>query len=97
MEAILEVPSNLVGASLSGTLVGFKTGVFIPILFFWEDSMNEHQAHELLNLVANSEVVILGGGNSSTGLSRYKVVGEHFFGDRDLFRKIYKIELSAEN
>lgn len=56
--------------------------------FYWNDSMNEQQAHELLHLLSNSEVVILGGGNSSTGLSRYKVVGEHFFGDRDLFRKV---------
>ena len=59
--------------------------------------MNEHQAHELLNLVANSEVVILGGGNSSTGLSRYKVVGDISSAIETFSVKSYKIELSAEN
>lgn len=56
--------------------------------FYWDDNMSHDQAKECLDLLANSEVVILGGGNSSTGLSRYKALGEHFFGDRNLFTRI---------
>ena len=56
--------------------------------FYYKDDMSQEEAENLFDLLANSEVVLLGGGNSSIGLSRYKAVGEHFFGDRDLFRKI---------
>ena len=56
--------------------------------FYYRDDLTHEEAEDFFHKVANSEVVILGGGNSSTGLSRYKAIGEHFFGDRELFNKV---------
>ncbi|MCJ8347485.1 hypothetical protein MJH12_18240, partial [bacterium] len=56
--------------------------------FYYTDHMSREDAQNFFHKLATSEVVILGGGNSSLGLSRYKGVGERFFGDRDLFQRI---------
>jgi hypothetical protein len=56
--------------------------------FYYSSTMTRHDAEVFVDMVANYEVVILGGGNSSLGLERYKGIGQHFFGDRDLFEKI---------
>jgi hypothetical protein len=56
--------------------------------FYWSDDMTKQKAEEFFDLLANSEVVVLGGGNSSVGLARYKTMGEYFFGDRNLCKKV---------
>jgi hypothetical protein len=56
--------------------------------FYWSNDLKREDAEALMDHLANCEVVILGGGNSSRGLARYKALGEYFFGDRDLFAKI---------
>lgn len=56
--------------------------------FFWTDTMSRQDAEVFFDMCANSEVLILGGGNSVTGLNRYKAIGEHFYGDRNLFTKV---------
>ena len=56
--------------------------------FFWNDNLRKEDADVFFNMLENSQVVVLGGGNSSIGLARYKALGEIYYNDRDLFRRI---------
>jgi len=56
--------------------------------FFWNDHLRHEDVEIFFEKVAESEVVILGGGNSILGMQRYKYLGEHFFGDRYLFGRL---------
>ncbi len=56
--------------------------------FYWTDDIGQYDASIFFDSVASSEVVILGGGNSSLGLARYKELGRRFNGDANLMSKI---------
>jgi hypothetical protein len=66
----------------------FKKWGLTAFPFYWSNEFSREDAEILFSHMSNSEVVILGGGNSSRGLARYKALGEYFFNDRDLFAKI---------
>lgn len=56
--------------------------------FFWRSEMNRSDVDMLMEQLASSEVVILGGGNPRRGLQRYIALGEWYYGDPDLFARI---------
>jgi peptidase E len=56
--------------------------------FFWNDHLRHEDVEIFFEKVVNSEVVILGGGNSILGMQRYKYLGEAFFGDKYLFSRL---------
>ncbi|MBI2566666.1 MAG: hypothetical protein HYV63_06505 [Candidatus Schekmanbacteria bacterium] len=56
--------------------------------FFWNENLSRRDAEVFFTMLADSEVVILGGGNTHTGFERYDGMGLRFFGDHDLFNKI---------
>jgi peptidase E len=56
--------------------------------FFWSPELRKQDAEVLFDKLLNDQVVILGGGNSELGIWRYRTLGEHFFGDRNLFERI---------
>jgi hypothetical protein len=55
-------------------------------VFFWSDDLSLSDAEIFFNMVANAEVVILGGGEVNLGFERYDAMGGHFFNDYDRFR-----------
>ncbi|MFC1746010.1 hypothetical protein ACFL35_18605 [Candidatus Riflebacteria bacterium] len=56
--------------------------------FYWNDNLTYEDARAFFEMCASCQVLILGGGNSVTGLERYKGIGEWFFGDRGLFERV---------
>lgn len=56
--------------------------------FYWNDYLRQEDVEMLFDKLANSQVVILGGGNSMLGMERYRYLGERFYGDKHLFRRI---------
>ncbi|MFC1745517.1 Type 1 glutamine amidotransferase-like domain-containing protein [Candidatus Riflebacteria bacterium] len=56
--------------------------------FYWNDAISREDAETFFKMLSDSEVVILGGGNTYTGMSRYKAMGDHYFGDYNLFKKV---------
>ena len=66
----------------------FKQWGLVAIPFFWNSNLRKEDVDLLFNYLSSFEVVILGGGNSSLGLRRYKELGEHFYGDRNLFQRV---------
>ncbi len=56
--------------------------------FFWSDNLQKSDVDELWRLMWNSEVVLLGGGYSTTGIERYKHLGERFDGEWGKFGRI---------
>lgn len=56
--------------------------------FFWTPNLHKEDVDLLFHYLTHFQVVILGGGSSTLGLQRYKDLGEHFYGDRDLFGKV---------
>jgi len=56
--------------------------------FFWTDSLSKNDADIFFGKLRDSEVVILGGGSTILGMERFRALGEHFYGDKDLFGRI---------
>jgi peptidase E len=56
--------------------------------FYWTSSLRYEDVETLWHYLYTSEVVILGGGHSMTGLYRYKELGERFAGERGKFGRI---------
>ena len=56
--------------------------------FFWNENLTKHDAEIFFAMMVNSEVVILGGGNSGVGTERYNGMGGRFFGDWGLFARV---------
>jgi hypothetical protein len=56
--------------------------------FYWSSSLSKHDVDNLWEYLWSSEVVILGGGNSKTGMWRYKHLGERFDGEWGKFGRI---------
>ncbi len=56
--------------------------------FFWTEDLSREDVDFFFRKLWSSEVVVLGGGSSALGLERYKRIGELYYGDRDLFRKM---------
>lgn len=56
--------------------------------FFWRSSLRGEDVDKLWYLLATSEVVILGGGSSQLGLSRYNGLGERYAGEWGRFGRI---------
>ncbi len=56
--------------------------------FYWRSGLRGEDVDRLWHYLYTSEVVILGGGHSMTGLRRYKDLGERFHGERGLFGRI---------
>ena len=56
--------------------------------FYWSDNLQKSDVDELWRLMWNSEVVVLGGGYSVTGIERYKHLGERFDGEWGKFGRI---------
>jgi hypothetical protein len=56
--------------------------------FFWYSRLRKSDISLLFEMLRYAQVVVLGGGNSSLGLSRYKALGEMYYRDRSLFGRI---------
>ena len=56
--------------------------------FYWTSSLGKQDVELLWHYLWSSEVVILGGGHSSTGLHRYKQLGARFDGEWGKFGRI---------
>ena len=56
--------------------------------FFWDDNLSRESVDLFFHMLWHSQVVVLGGGNSSIGLARYKALGEMYYNDRDLFKRV---------
>ncbi len=56
--------------------------------FYWSRDLDRADVDELMHKLWSSEVVILGGGNPSTGLRHYKDLGDEFYGERGCFGRI---------
>jgi peptidase E len=56
--------------------------------FYWNDHLRKEDLEIFFDKLMNSEVVILGGGNSMLGMERYRALGEIYSGDRNLFERI---------
>jgi len=56
--------------------------------FYWSDNLSRHDIDVFFDMLWNSQVVVLGGGNSELGLYRYKKLGEMYNNDPYLFGKI---------
>ena len=58
------------------------------IPFYWRDDMRREDVDLLFHYLATYEVVILGGGQTSCGLHRYKELGRRYYGDFDAFNRV---------
>jgi hypothetical protein len=56
--------------------------------FFWYSGLRKKDIALLFEMLRYAPVVVLGGGNSSLGLARYKALGEKYYRDRSLFGRI---------
>jgi hypothetical protein len=56
--------------------------------FYWTSSLSKYDVDQLWNHLWDAEVVILGGGMSSTGMERYKDLGARFDGEWGKFGRI---------
>lgn len=56
--------------------------------FYWSDNLQKSDVDELWRLMWDSEVVVLGGGYSTTGIERFKHLGERFDGEWGKFGRI---------
>ena len=56
--------------------------------FYWRANLRKHDVEQLWHYLWSSEVVILGGGHSRTGLARYKDLGARFDGEWGKFGRI---------
>jgi peptidase E len=58
-----------------------------PICFYWRAGMRREDVDALFQMIEDSEVVLLGGGNPGRGLQRYRSLGEWYYGDAGLFAR----------
>ncbi len=56
--------------------------------FYWRSTLRKEDVDQLWHYLWSSEVVILGGGHSRTGLARYKGLGARFDGEWGKFGRI---------
>jgi len=56
--------------------------------FYWTSGLRKEDVDLLWHYIASSEVVILGGGHSVTGLHRYKTLGARFDGEPGKFGRL---------
>jgi hypothetical protein len=56
--------------------------------FYWSSRLSKHDVDLLWHYLWTSEVVILGGGHSATGMARYKDLGARFDGEWGKFGRI---------
>ncbi|MBN2383217.1 hypothetical protein JXQ70_10075 [bacterium] len=56
--------------------------------FFWSEELSDDDVDVFFRMVHDSEVVILGGGNSYLGFERYNGLGVRYNGDYDFFNKL---------
>jgi len=56
--------------------------------FYWNSNLRRENTDLLMQYLWSSEVVIFGGGNPTTGLDRYREIGEYFYNDPDCFNRI---------
>lgn len=56
--------------------------------FFWSSMLSRKDVDQLWYHLFTAEVVILAGGNSETGLARYKALGAHFDGEPGKFGRL---------
>ena len=56
--------------------------------FYWNDNLRREDVDLFFNMLWHTQVVVLGGGNSSLGLRRYKTLGALYYNDPDLFERI---------
>lgn len=56
--------------------------------FYWNDNLRPQDIDIFFEMLMNSEVVVMGGGNSSMGLARYKALGQMYYNDSGLFGRI---------
>ncbi len=66
----------------------FKSEGLVAKTCFWKPNMSRDEAAEVLQLVRDSEVVILGGGSTFAGFDRYDGLGTSFDDDYTHFRAI---------
>lgn len=52
-----------------------------PDTFYWSKDLSLDDAESFFQMAREAEVLILGGGSSRLGMSRYRAMGERFFGD----------------
>lgn len=56
--------------------------------FFWTEDLRREDVDIFFRMLWHSQVVVLGGGNSSLGLARYKAMGDIYYRQPRLFGKI---------
>lgn len=56
--------------------------------FFFSSGLRREDVEILFDLLQTSEVVILGGGNTSLGMRRFRELGQNFYGDPELFSRL---------
>ncbi|MBI2267278.1 MAG: hypothetical protein HYU64_19290 [Armatimonadetes bacterium] len=56
--------------------------------FYWSDNLSRQDVDLFFHSLWNAQVVLLGGGNTSLGLARYKALGQMYYGQPWLFKKI---------
>jgi len=56
--------------------------------FYWNDYLRREDVDLFFQMLWSNQVVLLGGGNSSLGLKRYKMMGQLYYNDWDLFGRI---------
>lgn len=61
-----------------------------PRNFYWRSVLSKQDVDLLFNWLIESEVVVLGGGNSLLGMERYQGLGEDYYGDKHLFGRILR-------
>ncbi|HEY3354898.1 MAG TPA: Type 1 glutamine amidotransferase-like domain-containing protein [Polyangia bacterium] len=64
--------------TFSGYLDRFRQFGLEPRTFLWADDLRREDAQRFFDWLRDSEVVILGGGRTSTGLERYRAMGGLF-------------------
>lgn len=73
--------------TFAGYLEGFRPAGLSPRTFFWSEELRREDAQAFFGLLRESQVVILGGGRTSTGLQRYAEMGGRFFGNPRAFEE----------
>jgi hypothetical protein len=71
--------------TFSGYLDRFRGWGLDPRTFFWDDDLRREDAQAFFDVLRSAEVVILGGGRTSTGMERYRAMGGRFFDNPDAF------------
>jgi hypothetical protein len=56
--------------------------------FYWSEHLKKEDAGIFFQWLWESQVVVLGGGESFIGFERYNAMGEKFYNDRGLFKRI---------